>query len=301
MTKIEIMIQLQSGQLVVFRSALFQTTSTLIQTEDLILLADPNWLPEEIEAIKAHLASIKRANDNRPFYLLFTHSDYDHILGYRAFPGAKVIASKAFAENPDKDAVVEQILKWDDEYYITRNYPIEYPAVDVAVHEDGQTLTIGNTQLTFYLSPGHNPDGIFTLLEWPESQCLDPKNGKPTAGVWLAGDYLCEVEFPYIYHSSRAYEETLSKVEGILKHHRIDLLIPGHGDFATSHEEILKRKKVALSYIHTLRKCLKEGTEFDISKLWRRYQFKRGMEGFHIKNVELIDKELAESHTSPTT
>jgi hydroxyacylglutathione hydrolase len=38
------MIQFQDETVAVFQSALFHTTSTVVQTEDAILLVDPTWL-----------------------------------------------------------------------------------------------------------------------------------------------------------------------------------------------------------------------------------------------------------------
>ena len=270
------MIQFKDRHTTVFQSALFQTTATVVETADLLLVVDPNWLPEEVLAIRRYVDELL-AERQRPVFLLFTHSDYDHVIGYRAFPEATVIASRAFVENPDKQAVLEQILTWDDENYVCRSYPIEYPMPNILVKKDRQTLEAGGTKLTFYLAPGHNRDGIFTLVE--------------PVGVWLAGDYLCEVEFPYIYFSSKAYEQTLAKVDGILERHEVRLLVPGHGKVATEREDILARKNEALGYVQELRQCLAEGREFEVEKLWRRYKFPRGMRKFHEENVALMRKE----------
>lgn len=273
------MIQFKDRHATVFQSALYQTTSTVMQTDDLILVVDPNWLPQEIQAIRHHLDELQ-AERQRPVFLLFTHSDYDHVIGYRAFPEAKVIASKALAQNPDKQAVLEQMLTWDDENYVERSYPIEYPQVDFLIEKDGQTLAVGGTKLTFYLAPGHTEDGIFTLVE--------------PAGVWLAGDYLCEVEFPYVYFSCKAYEATLAKVDSILARHEVRLLVPGHGKVATERAEILTRKNEALGYLAELRQRVAEGRDFDVEKLWRRYRFPRSMRKFHEENVALMRNERSD-------
>lgn len=269
------MIQYEQKPVTVFESALFKTTSTVLYTDDLVLVVDPNWLPGEIEMIRQYVAAVRK---NRPLYLLFTHSDYDHIIGYGAFPEATVIASAAFADSPDQDAQIEQILQFDDDYYVDRPYPIGYPQVDIRVEKDGQTLRVGGTTLHFYLAPGHNRDGIFTIVE--------------PLGVWIAGDYLCEVEFPYIYFSSLAYEETLSKTEGILAQFDISLLIPGHGEVATDAVSIRQRKQVALAYIHALREAIRQGKDFDTGPLWEQYRYPRLMRKYHEDNIKLIQKEI---------
>lgn len=259
----------------IFTSALFQTTSTLLVSDKTILLVDPNWLPHEIKTIQE---LTKHYREGRELYILFTHSDYDHIIGANAFPEAIVIASKAFSENPDKKKILEQIYFFDESNYIVRDYPISYPLVEVVVDKDGQQLTLGDMTLVFYLAPGHNADGIFTIVE--------------EAGTWIAGDYLSDIEFPFIYHSSIDYLETLQKVDTILQMHKIDELIPGHGNPTSSTKEIQKRKLENHRYILELKSAARTANEFDLEALWNRYHFRRGMEPFHQKNVELIAKEV---------
>jgi len=268
------MIQFRNRAITVFQSALFCTTSTVIQTPDLVLIVDPTWLPEEVETIRQFVDKIR---SNRPLFLLFTHSDYDHIIGWNAFSDAKVIASSAFVNNSDAEKNLEQIRTFDDEYYISRDYEIAYPIVDFSIERDGQELVFGTTKLMFYQAKGHNSDGLFTIV-----------NDK----YWVAGDYLSDIEFPFIYHSSIEYEATLAKTELILEKHQPEILIPGHGQVATSFAEILKRKEDSLRYIHTLRTAIKEGREFDLTSLWKRYRFPKIMTKFHEGNVALMKKEL---------
>lgn len=268
-------IQYKNANITVYESALFRTTSTLIETDDLLLLVDPNWLPSEIESLQL---AVRRQRNHKPFFLLFTHSDYDHIIGYLAFPAAQIIASQAFVDNKGKNKILRQITDWDDENYIRRNYPIEYPSVDLVIKADGQQLKIGDTTLTFYLAPGHNIDGIFTIVE--------------PLGVWIAGDYLSNIEFPYIYHSSLAYEQTMAKTETILSNHLIRLLITGHGDVAFDSIEILKRKEDALKYIADLRDAIQNNRPFDFDQLMKAYHFPKIMKQFHEGNVKLMRKEL---------
>ncbi|HEU5139931.1 MAG TPA: MBL fold metallo-hydrolase [Bacillales bacterium] len=264
------MIHYQNGAITVFQSALYKTTSTVIETEDLVLVTDPNWLPHEVEQIKEHVEQIKK---DRPVYLLFTHSDFDHIIGYKAFPDAKVIASREMNENPDREHILEQIRKFDDQYYLERDYEIAYPNADIIIEADGQATEIGGTKLTFYKAPGHTPDGIFTIVE--------------PLGIWIAGDYLSDVEFPFIYDGSAAFEETLLKTNKILDNHDIRLLVTGHGHVARDKREIQKRQQKALSYIRGLRKAEKSSLE----SLWGEVRFPRGMKAEHEQNIRLIKKE----------
>jgi hydroxyacylglutathione hydrolase len=268
-----------SPQVRVFQSALFQTNSTVVTTDDLVLVVDPNWLPLEIAEIRQFVEA--QSAGKKPVYLLFTHSDYDHIIGYRAFShiAQSVIASHNFVENTGKASTLQQIKDFDDEYYIERPYPIEYPSVSHVISHDGQTLTIGGTELTFFNAVGHNPDGIFTIV-----------NGQ----YWIAGDYLCGVEFPYIYHSSMAYEKTLKKIDKILEQFDIQLLVSGHGAPTTDKTEILKRQKDAFEYIDAVRESIKENLFFDFDAYiaYKGYRFPRIMRRFHEGNLNLMRSEI---------
>ncbi len=271
------MIQYQSQQLIIFESALFRTTSTLIWTDDLLLLVDPNWLPIEIEAIREQ---VDQRLEGRAFYLLFTHSDYDHIIGWQAFPEAKVICSAAFEQNTTRESILQQIKDFDDENYIKRTYPIRYPKGDIIIADDPQYLQVGNTRLCFHQAPGHNADGLFTLVE--------------PLGIGIAGDYLSNIEFPYLYHSSSAYLQTLDKAQHLLQQQQIRMLIPGHGDYTEEPQEMQRRLDDSYAYIRLLLQCISSNTPFDLNQLWKKYHFPKVMTRFHQGNEELLRKELSE-------
>jgi len=262
-------------KLTVFQSALFQTTSAVVEGEGFVLVADPTWLPREVEEIAAFVRDVRAG---RSLYLLFTHSDYDHILGGGAFPDAVTIAGRAFAYNPNKERSVQKIRDWDSEYYVQRPYDIRYPQVDIVAAHDGQELVFGETRLTFYEAPGHTPDGLFSVIE--------------PHGVLIAGDYLSDIEFPFISQSSTAYEKTLGKLDGIWERHAVRVLVPGHGRVATSREEMRHRQRQSLDYIHALRRHLASGDRAAIDALLEQYAFPQGMKTFHEENRRLMQAEI---------
>ncbi|MDX1943284.1 MAG: MBL fold metallo-hydrolase [Saprospiraceae bacterium] len=270
-------VQFADSNVHVFESALYRTTSTVLQTPDLILVVDPNWLPEEVNTIRNYVNEIR---SERPLYMLFTHSDYDHIIGYDAFHDAKVIASQAFVENTDKEKIIQQIKDWDAQYYISRNYRILYPKVDIIIEKEEQTLEFGGTKLLFFLAPGHTGDGLFTILEHNLQK------------YWIAGDYLSNIEFPFIYHSSNDYLVTIAKAEHIMMQISPKLLIPGHGDTTVDDKDMMQRINDSKGYIIKLRQTIESGEVFDEASLWQRYPFKKGMESYHQDNIALIKKEL---------
>lgn len=272
------MIQFKQAGICVFESALYQTTATVIDTPDLVLVVDPNWLPHEVQEIVSYVDSIK---NERPVYLLFTHSDYDHIIGWQAFPDAITIASEAFVQNPAKNKEVQQILAFDDKYYIKRNYPIEYPEIQIVIKKDEEFLSFGQTRIRFWLAPGHNADGLFALLE--------------PLGVWIAGDYLSDVEFPFIYHSAEDYQSTLDKASRILSQSRPKVLVPGHGSVCQEVPEMGKRIIFSQQYLAAALRHAQGEEVFDEAALLAAYDFPLGLRSIHQDNLNLITKSIHKS------
>ena len=262
----------------VFQSALFQTNSTVVVTDDMVLVVDPAWLPDEVLAIRNYVDAQRKG---RPIWLLFTHSDYDHIIGYGAFLDAGVICSRQLIQNPKKEAILEQILQFDEANYIQRDYPIVYPEkADFEVFRDGTNFKLGSTRMTFYLASGHTNDGVFCVV-WQ-------------LGLCFAGDYLCNVEFPFIYFSSVEYEKTLQKISKIHDKTWFVRLIPGHGDLAMTIQEWLNRRNDGLAYIHELHESVRLKKPFDEEKLWEKFHFKRLQKKYHDNNLKLVQREFEE-------
>lgn len=252
------MIQYRANGVTVFQSALFQTTSTVIEGETYLLVVDPTWLPQEVEAIRSFVATVR---GGRRLYLLFTHSDWDHIIASAAFPDAVKIGSRALVERTDWQATLDQIHSFDNQNYLRRDYAIEYPSIDVVIDHDGQRTAIGDASegagITFYLAPGHTPCGLFSVVE-PQ-------------GVLLAGDYLSDVEIPFIYDGSFAYETTVQKLDGLLEHHAVSLLVPGHGQSTTKVAEMRRRADQSLTYIAAAREAVRESARVEAAGdlIWR--------------------------------
>ncbi|AZN38711.1 MBL fold metallo-hydrolase [Paenibacillus albus] len=278
------MIKLQDGPLTLFESALYKTMSAVVETSDAVIIVDPCWLPHEVEEIRQYVDALA---GNRPKYMLFTHSDYDHIIGYGAFPDAAVIASAALADKTeaDKEAIREQIRDFEHSYYLERDYEIAYPVVTHRAEADGQVLDLGHssnsgdgTRLTFYLSPGHNDDGIYTVIE--------------PIGLLFAGDYWSDLEFPYIYFSSTEYEASITKLDTILAKHAITRLIPGHGNSTTDQTEMKRRQQADFAYIAAMREAVRAGDQATIDGLIEGCKFPRNMRKFHRGNQTLFEREL---------
>ena len=268
-------IQYQDSNLVVFESALFRTTCSLIIDVDYLILVDPNWFPIELDAIESFINELNHKGEK---YLLFTHSDYDHIIGYHQFKSYKTIASQNFIDNKDPQSILDQINNLDDDNYVKRDYKVIYPTIDIAIKEDNTFKKFGNDEYRFYQARGHNKDGLITFNK--------------SKGVLIVGDYLSNIEFPYLYDSFELYKETLNTLEKIIQEHIIITLVSGHGDITGDKTEMIKRINDSRAYIHDLEYSIKENSPFDLETLLSRYDFPIVMTKFHNKNIELLKREL---------
>jgi len=264
------MIHYRKNNLTVFQSALYQTTSAIIESEEAMIVTDPTWLPQEIEEIKQY---INERIGRRQLYIIYTHSDFDHIIGTGAFPEAKVIASEAFKNNTRKEEIIKEIYEFDQEYYIERDYEINYPTVDRVIKEDGEKLELGEMTLTFYKAPGHTDDGLFTVIE--------------PYGIFLSGDYLSDVEFPFIESSYYDYVETVNKARWLQAHHDIKVHVPGHGNVTEEEIELTDRLKFSEGYLIRL----KEEDLSLVKELIERFTFFEGMKDSHTDNLTRVKEE----------
>lgn len=264
------MIQYDKDSMRVYQSALYMTTSAVIELDDAIIMTDPNSLPREVDEIRSYVNTIR---NDKQLYIIYTHSDFDHIIGSGAFPGAKVIASRKLSENKYKEEAVKKVNMFDQSYYLQRNYKPEYPQVDYVISKDGQQLVLGNTVLTFYTAPGHTADGLFTVI--------DPD------GIFLSGDYLSDVEFPFIFSGYQDYINTMKKAENIFLKHNIAVHVPGHGHTTENIREMKNRLEFSQEYLEQL--LNNEGRMEKV--LSERYSFFEGMKDIHIDNVKLAKKE----------
>lgn len=230
-------VQYQNQNITVFESALYRTTTCIIDLGNAVLIVDPNWLPHEINEISNFV--IKNYPKHRQ-YLLITHSDYDHIIGCGKFPNAQIIASQKLESNPNKSQIIQQIHDFDNEYYIIRDYSIYYPKVDIAIQNNIENITLEGHEIIFFQAPGHCRDSLFMII--------------PTLNCWISGDYLSNIEIPFIDYSYEQYVQTLKLAESIIKTYpNLDMLINGHGDIALSNAAIRQRIENDIKYLYLLK------------------------------------------------
>lgn len=244
-------IQFDCNGVTVFESSLYRTTSTIVELGESILVIDPNWLPIEVEFIKDFISIYYK---NHTKYILFTHSDYDHIIGYGAFAEYKVIATVEFSENLERQKILDEIFDFDRKYYIIRSHPTIYPVPEIIIKEDYQTIRIDGFECILFKSPGHTFDGMFTII--------------PAKKLWVAGDYLSNIEPPFIDDSFEDYQHTLDKALTIYNEFTdLHILIPGHGDLTNKRSVISSRIEMDITYLKMLSEYALNPNDADLVKL----------------------------------
>lgn len=221
---------------VVFTSGLWNTNSLVVQgigeQAKAVVVVDPAWYPEEI----AEIQSAASGNSlGRATHVLFTHGDYDHVVGWESFPDAQLIAHPKARER-DPVYTARRIEALDAANGTSRPRPYRYPPREKFTSP--RELDLGGEAMLFFEAPGHQPDCLFTVL--------------PRRRVLIAGDYLSDQEFPFIYFSLSEYRSTLRLTREIRREFAIEKLVPGHGKTAGSPDEIEYRIATDLDYLDRL-------------------------------------------------
>lgn len=231
-----------------FQSVLWQTNSLVLARRGQALVVDPGYFPREILAIQDFLAD-QRLEPT----LLFSHGDFDHVVGHQAFRGAPRWGSVAMLAR-DAPAVERQVLEYDQRFYVDRPEPFSFPALDWAVPTaDGAAgpgkapvrARLTDLDLLFYPAPGHTADGLLTVV--------------PELGLLIAGDYLSGLEFPFVEFSLTAYRETLNLVRRLTDEFHLTTLAPGHGPLAVTQDDLLVRVGQDEAYLEALANAVRRG------------------------------------------
>jgi glyoxylase-like metal-dependent hydrolase (beta-lactamase superfamily II) len=100
---------------------------------------------------------------------------------------------------------------YDDEYYITRSAPLtlgQVQALPVPGH-----VEIGDRELELHPAEGHTSDGMALFDR--------------ATGLLVVGDYLSDVEIPWIHGSLADYRATLARLGPLVE--QATTVVPGHG------------------------------------------------------------------------
>ncbi len=202
-------------------------SSHLIDTGDGLILLDTTF-PQTVYLL---LESIWRLGFNPAdiHTILHTHGHYDHFGGTRAIvelTGAKTAMGEddAFILNERTD------LSWGPEYGVDFHETFK---LDLPLH-DGETLTIGNTEVECVHTPGHTPGSISYFFN------ISDGTNKYKAGIYsspglntLTDEYLTQYGLSYDVRDN--FLTSLMKIKG----RPVDILLGTHAEYG----DVLDKRK----------------------------------------------------------
>lgn len=245
------------------------------------LVVDPGIAPDELADL-ADAAATTPAG--RAMHVLFTHGDYDHVLGWAEFPGATLVGQRSLAANLSArgDDLRAATDKMDRRYGVVRPRPFTPPPAELITTP--ATLALGAETALLFPAPGHTDDGLFTVL--------------PLRRTLIAGDYLSDMEFPFIYFSLSRYRKTLELARNLCDRWGIERLIPGHGKVALQRSEIDFRITTDVDYLDGLKEAVaalhRAGVPLDEAQVrlepftFRGQPLHAGLAGAHGENVKFL-------------
>jgi hydroxyacylglutathione hydrolase len=254
--------------------------SVIVADERALYVFDPCYFSSEIEEIREFAKSLETPARSR--WLILTHSDFDHIAGAHYFPDYQVVVSNRWDESNEVSSI-EKIEMFDSEFYVDR--PWSGKMNRVPIHHrvtDGDRIE----NLTFYEAKGHTWDGLISVH----------------GDIAIVGDYLSAVEFPFVYTSYKAYQQTLAVFRHLLQSHDIRCVITQHGPAANDPGEIMRRIDLSEDYLLRAERLVEEG----IARGWSAeriveagsdFQYDGlpipiGIRSFHDRNLKLIWEEM---------
>jgi glyoxylase-like metal-dependent hydrolase (beta-lactamase superfamily II) len=198
-----------SPNALVVTSGFWQTNAVALRAADEALLIDSPYLPDELDALPGVLAGAGFEPDG----LLATHADFDHLLGRMAFPGMTLGLAESSVERMHRAPGEAQrmLREYDDRFYVTRAAPLalgQVQALPVPGH-----VELGDRELELHPAEGHTADGM-ALFDAGQ-------------GVLIVGDYLSDVEIPWIHGSLDEYRATLARLAPLVE--AAATVVPGHG------------------------------------------------------------------------
>lgn len=192
-----------SDHVAVRRSRRFHTNTVVVVDDDRVLLIDPAWDPDELDAVAASLADFVVVAG------FATHAHHDHVLWHPGFGPAPRWASPTTARiaTADRDALVQA---WGH---------ADRPDLTVLV---GEVTALGSGLIPWdgpsvqLLVHNAHVDGHTAL--WVDDD-----------RVLIAGDMLSDVELPLPENESiDAYAVGLATLRPYATHAAV--VVPGHGD-----------------------------------------------------------------------
>jgi glyoxylase-like metal-dependent hydrolase (beta-lactamase superfamily II) len=218
---------------IVVTSRIWQTNAIALRAGGEVMLVDSPYFPDELEALPALL----RQTGFEPNALFATHADYDHVLARYAFPeltlGVGDPTMERIRANPGE--AQRELRDEDARNYVERPGPLSLGNTQ-SLPVPGY-LELGSVEIELHPADGHTADGTALLAEF--------------AGLFLCGDYLSNVEIPWISPGGSLddYRATLARLAPLVE--RVETVVPGHGG-PNTREKALQILDEDLEYLDAL-------------------------------------------------
>jgi glyoxylase-like metal-dependent hydrolase (beta-lactamase superfamily II) len=200
-----------SPDALVVTSGFWQTNAVALRARGEAMLIDSPYLPDELDALPSLLAGAGFEPDG----LLATHADFDHLLGRLAYPGMTLGLGQSSVERLHREpgAAQRELRDYDAEFYVVRPAPLALGQVQ-GLPVPGR-VEIGDRELELHPAEGHTSDGM-ALFDRGQ-------------GVLVVGDYLSDVEIPWISQTGSVaeYRATLARLAPLVED--AVAVVPGHG------------------------------------------------------------------------
>ena len=192
-------------------SGIWQTNSVVLSAAGQVVVVDPAFFPRELDELGA---LVRRRGED--VTVVFTHGHWDHVAGWRYFPGARFLGSAALAHavaqgQPAARRNLDELRDFEERWYVARAAPPAWPA-ELGALREGEHLALGGTGIQALALAGHSADGLALWLA--------------DEGLLLAGDHLSACEIPFV-EDLEAYRATLGRLRGLLP--AVRRVVPGHG------------------------------------------------------------------------
>jgi glyoxylase-like metal-dependent hydrolase (beta-lactamase superfamily II) len=260
---------LLNDQVFVFRSSIYCTNTTVVEFDDAVLVCDPTWFPNEISNIRNF---IDQRFSGKQLYLFLSHYDYDHVWGWPIFKDAVIIAPNINQYKEIGQKCLNEWHEWDQKHYVIRNYTPKLPDTDIELNEK-ITFEIGKDTVNFFPVSGHTIDSFAAYI--------------PKYNLLLAGDYLSNVELPWIGTNVDDYIKTLQMFKAVIEGKNINIIIPGHGFPIVNSKEALEIIENGLIYLKHLKIPDEKATAF-VSNYLASFPFENSNLEIHLANQNKI-------------
>ncbi len=219
----------------IFQSELYQTNCSVLVYDECKMVIDPNWLPSEVKNIRNYVDQIR---NETPLFCIYTHADYDHVIGSYLFDDAIGIASEQCVDRGKSGIPQSDIHDFYNTFYIDSPDVIAFPKIDIIIKNSKQTLLVEGVQMQFYFLPGHTIDSVAVYF--------------PDEATLILGDYLSDIECPWIDNNFEMYHSSLLLLKKIILEKSLNCIVPGHGRKMTHQSEALWRIERDLQYLELL-------------------------------------------------